>query len=157
MSPALLVLHVVGALIAWFAPNDALTRWPFLKIVVADVGEILPLLPDAIEKSKFPGVTALYFSLMLAATPLRLWVAVRCTYSYRIRIEREYCEFSLARKACLIALVSVLACIGLFFCRRLFLRVEFLGDKPVANSAWRDRAVVCRRSIHCGCCYGLCY
>ncbi|HEJ2444192.1 hypothetical protein [Burkholderia multivorans] len=94
MRPALLVLHVVGALIAWFAPDDALTRWPFLKIVVADVGEILPLLPDAIEKSKFLGVTALCFSLMLAATPLGFWVAVRCTYSYRIRIEREYCEFS---------------------------------------------------------------
>ncbi|TCW77320.1 hypothetical protein C5O80_33575 [Burkholderia sp. SRS-46] len=33
-----MVLHLTGALIAWFAPDDALTRWPALKAIVARVG-----------------------------------------------------------------------------------------------------------------------
>ncbi|WP_230947301.1 hypothetical protein [Burkholderia territorii] len=61
MSPALLVLHLSGVVIAWFAPDDALTRWSFLKVAVANAGEIFPLIPGAVKKSKFPEVTALYF------------------------------------------------------------------------------------------------
>ncbi|WP_243712401.1 hypothetical protein [Burkholderia pyrrocinia] len=80
MSPALLALHLSGVVIAWFAPDDALTRWPLLKIAVTDVGEIFPLLPEAVKKSRFPDVTALYFLLMLFAVPMRIWVAIRFCY-----------------------------------------------------------------------------
>jgi len=71
IGPALLALHLSGVVIAWFAPDDALTRWPLLKIAVTNVGEIFPLLPEAVKKSKFHDVTALYFLLMLVAVPMR--------------------------------------------------------------------------------------
>ncbi|WP_334040826.1 hypothetical protein [Burkholderia ambifaria] len=69
-----MALHLSGAVIAWFVPDDALTRWPLLKIAIGNVGEIFPLLPEAVKKSKFPDVTALYFLLMLVAIPMRHWV-----------------------------------------------------------------------------------
>ncbi|WP_244100074.1 hypothetical protein [Burkholderia anthina] len=112
MSPALLALHLSGLVIAWFAPDDALTRWPFLTIAVANVGEIFPLLPAAVEKSKFPDVTALYFLLMLVTVPMRLWVAIRFCYSYRSRIESGYSKISRVRKIYSIVVVLVFMCMG---------------------------------------------
>ncbi|EKS9889150.1 hypothetical protein BTK96_006202 [Burkholderia pyrrocinia] len=112
MSPALLALHLSGVVIAWFAPDDALTRWPLLKIAVTDVGEIFPLLPEAVKKSRFPDVTALYFLLMLVAVPMRLWVAIRFCYSYRSRIENGYSKISLVRKIYSIFVVLIFMCVG---------------------------------------------
>lgn len=97
-SPVLMVLHLAGTLIAWFAPDDALTRWPALKIIVTGVGEIFPLVPKAIEKSLFPDVTALYFTLMLSATPLRIFEALRLCYAERDRIILGYLGYSWKRK-----------------------------------------------------------
>jgi hypothetical protein len=114
-SPALFVLHLSGALIAWFAPDDALVRWPFLKNVVAGVGEIFPLLPDAVRKSKFPDVTALYFSLMLIAVPLRFWVVVRLYCSRRDQIFDRFIYFSILRKIYTISVLTFFACIGFLF------------------------------------------
>ena len=112
MSPALLALHLSGVVIAWFAPDDALTRWPLLKIAVTDVGEIFPLLPEAVKKSRFPDVTALYFLLMLVAVPMRLWVAIRFCYSYRSQIENGYSKISLVRKIYSIFVVLIFMCVG---------------------------------------------
>ncbi|HEF5874190.1 TPA: hypothetical protein SAY52_004857 [Burkholderia cenocepacia] len=112
MSPALLALHLSGVVIAWFAPDDALTRWPFMKIAVANVGEIFPLLPEAVKKSKFPDVTALYFFLMLVAIPMRLSVAIRFCYSYRSRVEDGYSKFSVTKKIYSIVVVLMFMCMG---------------------------------------------
>lgn len=108
-SPALMALHLAGALIAWFAPDDVLNRWPVLKPMVAAVGEVFPLLPKAIEKSLFPDVTALYFALMLAAIPLRIFEAFRFCYAEREEIVAGYFGYSWKRKilAFLVALFFV--------------------------------------------------
>ncbi len=98
-SPAIMVLHLAGALIAWFAPNDALTRWPVLKTIVTSIGEVSPLLFKAIERSQFPDVTALYFSLMLVAIPLRIFEAFRLCYAEREEIVAGYFDYSWKRKA----------------------------------------------------------
>ncbi|MBR8415009.1 hypothetical protein KDW09_30055 [Burkholderia cenocepacia] len=112
MSPALLALHLSGVAIAWFTPDDALSRWPFLKMAVANVGEIFPLLPEAVKKSRFPDVTALYFFLMLIAIPVRLSVAIRFCYSYRPQIENGYSKISIAKKIYLIVVVLMFMCMG---------------------------------------------
>jgi len=39
-SPAFMVLGLACALIAWFAPNDALTRWPVPKTIATTSGEV---------------------------------------------------------------------------------------------------------------------
>ncbi len=98
-SPALMALHLAGALIAWFAPDDVLKRWPVMKSVVTAIGEVFPLLPKAIEKSMFPDVTALYFALMLAAIPLRIFEAFRLCYAEREEIVDGYFGYSWKRKA----------------------------------------------------------
>ena len=112
MSPTLLALHLSGVVIAWFAPDDALTRWPLLKMAVADLGEIFPLLPDAVKKSQFPDVTAMYFAMMLVAIPVRLLVAIRFCYSYRSRIEHGYSKISVAKKIYSIVVVLIFMCMG---------------------------------------------
>ncbi len=112
MSPALLALHLSGVAIAWFAPDDALTRWPFMKMAVANVGEVFPLLPEAVKKSKFPDVTALYFFLMLVAIPMRLSVGIRFCYSYRYRVEGGYSKISIVKKIYSIVVVLVFMCMG---------------------------------------------
>ncbi|WP_282508499.1 hypothetical protein [Burkholderia cepacia] len=112
MSPALLALHLCGVVIAWFAPDDALTRWPLIKIAVASVGGVFPLLPAAVEASKFPDVTALYFLLMLIAVPMRLFVAIRFCYLYRSRIESGYSKISRVRKIYSIVAVLVFMYLG---------------------------------------------
>ncbi|CAI8698311.1 TRAP transporter small permease [Burkholderia sp. IT-111MI5] len=98
-SPALMALHLAGTLIAWFAPDDALKRLPVLKPVVTAIGEVFPLLPKAIEKSLFPDVTELYFALMLAAIPLRIFEAFRLCYAEREEIVAGYFDYSWKRKA----------------------------------------------------------
>ncbi|WGY71001.1 hypothetical protein KEC55_28780 [Burkholderia cepacia] len=113
-SPALMVLHLAGALIAWFAPDDALNRWPVLKPVVTAVGEVFPLLPKTIEKSLFPDVTALYFALMLAAIPLRIFEAFRLCYAERDEIAAGYFDYSRKRKI-IAFLVSLLFVSGSVF------------------------------------------
>ena len=97
-SPALMALHFAGALIAWFAPDDALKRWPVLKPAVTAIGEVFPLLPKAIEKSLFPDVTALYFALVLAAVPIRIFEGFRLCYAERKGIVAGYCDYSWKRK-----------------------------------------------------------
>ncbi|RKU01625.1 hypothetical protein C7H84_19765 [Burkholderia sp. Nafp2/4-1b] len=114
VNPALLVLHLAGALIAWFAPDDALTRWPYLRIVVKGIGEIFPLVFNAIKESEFPDITALYFALMLIAVPLRFWVAIRICCSYRDRVVNQYSKFSFARKIYSVTVVFAFAGMGLF-------------------------------------------
>ncbi|WP_244136114.1 hypothetical protein [Burkholderia sp. BCC0506] len=115
MNPALLVLHLAGALIAWFAPDDALTRWPYSRIVVESIGEIFPLIFNAIKESEFPDVTAIYFALMLIAAPIRFWVAIRICCWYRDRVVNEYSKFSFVRKIYSVTVVFVFAGLGLFY------------------------------------------
>jgi hypothetical protein len=114
-SPATLALHVAGALIAWFAPEDALTRWPALKAAVTIVGNIFPLLPNAVASSRFPDVTALYFALMLVATPLRLWGSVRFFYGERSRAPASYSSLPWGEKLIALTALPFLACAGVFF------------------------------------------
>jgi hypothetical protein len=111
-SPALFVLHLSGALIAWFAPDDALTRWSFLRELVAGIGEIFPMLTGAVRKSNFPDVTALYFSLMLLAVPLRFWVAFRIFCFYRDEIFHKYSNLSAGKKVRVVFFSSISMCIG---------------------------------------------
>lgn len=93
-----MVLHLTGALIAWFAPDDALTRWPGLKAVVTSIGGVFPLVHKAVERSLFPDVTALYFSLMLALTPVRIFEGLRLCYAEKERIVAGYIGFSRKRR-----------------------------------------------------------
>ncbi|WP_230975148.1 hypothetical protein [Burkholderia stagnalis] len=117
-SPAILALYAAGALIAWFAPEDALVRWPFLNVVVINVGKIFPLLHNAVEKSKFHDVTALYFALMLAAFPFRLIVGCRLFYAGQAKAKEVYGKLSLRERLKVIFMVPIL-----FFCS-VFLLIE---------------------------------
>ncbi|WP_249746050.1 hypothetical protein [Burkholderia sp. LAS2] len=145
MSPALLTLHLSGVVIAWFAPDDALTRWPLLKIAVAGVGEIFPLLPEAVRKSKFPDVTALYFLLMLVAIPMRLSVAIRFCYSYRSRIEDGYSKISISKKIYSIVVVLTFMCMGFssILVDGYFYEWNFMEISQSQHIAWLDRTVFC--------------
>ncbi|KVN25966.1 hypothetical protein WJ63_15015 [Burkholderia pyrrocinia] len=118
LSPAILALYIAGALIAWFAPEDALVRWPFLNVVVTNIGKVFPLLPSAVEKSKFPDVTALYFALMLAAFPFRLIVGCRLFYAGQAKAKEVYRKLSLRERLKVILMVPIL-----FFCS-VFLLIE---------------------------------
>ncbi|MGU7775769.1 hypothetical protein ACV229_37165 [Burkholderia sp. MR1-5-21] len=124
-----MVLHLAGALIAWFAPDDALTRWPVLKTIVVSIGEIFSLLPKAIEKSRFPEVTALYFALMLAATPLRIFEAFRLCYAERERIALGYLNYSWKRKisAFLVAFLFVSGSVFLLIFRGQYFDWNFMS------------------------------
>lgn len=98
-SPVILVLHVAGVIVAWLAPEDVLEQWPFLDVIVAGVGKVFPLIFGAVEKSKFPDVTALYFALMLAAFPFRLLVGFRLLYAGQAKGRETYERLSMAGKA----------------------------------------------------------
>ncbi|KVD59515.1 hypothetical protein [Burkholderia ubonensis] len=113
-SPAIMVLHLIGALIAWFAPEDALTRWKFLKIIVVGVGKIFALLPNAVEKSKFPDVTALYFAIMLAAFPYRLLVGCRLAYAGQAKAKEVYGKLPLRERLKVIFVVPILLFCGVY-------------------------------------------
>ncbi|WP_196216565.1 hypothetical protein [Burkholderia ubonensis] len=113
-SPAIMVIHLIGALIAWFAPEDALTRWKFLKIIVVGVGKIFALLPNAVEKSKFPDVTALYFALMLAAFPYRLLVGCRLAYAGQAKAKEVYGKLPLRERLKVIFVVPILLFCGVY-------------------------------------------
>lgn len=143
-SPALMVLHLTGALIAWFAPDDALTRWPMLKVVVTSVAEVFPLVHKAVERSLFPDVTALYFSLMLALTPLRIFEGLRLCYAEKERIAAGYIGFSRKRRVAAF-------CGALFFGAAVYFfdflwpiyRLEFRFGGGVKILAWCYWSVVC--------------
>ncbi|MDN7561719.1 hypothetical protein [Burkholderia orbicola] len=109
-----MALHFAGALIAWFAPDEALKRWPMLKPAVTAIGEVFPLLPKAIEKSLFPDVTALYFALVLAAVPIRIFEGFRLCYAERKEIVAGYFGYSWKRKICAF-LVAILFLSGSVF------------------------------------------
>lgn len=114
MNPVLLVVHLAGALIAWFAPDDALTRWPYLRIVVEGIGEIFPLLLSAMKESEFHDVTAIYFALMLIAMPVRFCAAIRICCSYRDRVLNGYYKFPLVKKIYSVIVVFAFSGMGLF-------------------------------------------
>ncbi|ACA94129.1 hypothetical protein Bcenmc03_4999 [Burkholderia orbicola MC0-3] len=113
-SPVLMALHFAGALIAWFAPDDALKRWPMLKPAVTAIGEVFPLLPKAIEKSLFPDVTALYFALVLAAVPIRIFEGFRLCYAERKEIVAGYFGYSWKRKICAFMVAILFLCGSVF-------------------------------------------
>jgi len=113
--PGILILHISGAAIAWFAPGDVLSRWESLVEAVAAVGGIFPLLNVAVEKSQFPEVTAVYFALMLAAIPYRLWVGCRMWYAGADRGREVYKNISLKERMKIIFMTPLLLCAGMYF------------------------------------------
>jgi hypothetical protein len=65
--------HLMGALVAWFAPLDVLDQSAALRSFTDLMGEIFPPVVGYKKSSKFPQVTALYFSLMFLLGPIWLW------------------------------------------------------------------------------------
>ncbi|HEF5874189.1 TPA: hypothetical protein SAY52_004856 [Burkholderia cenocepacia] len=78
--PRILSLHIFGALIAWFAPADVLVRYKILADFVSWAGRVFPVVNEAAEKSAFPGVMGLYFSIMYALLPVRIFDSARAFY-----------------------------------------------------------------------------
>lgn len=81
----MLVLHIVGALIAWFAPVDVLGQYPVLRSLASIAGDISPVVNSAAKKSAFPEVAELYFAVMYISMPVRVFDGVRIFY-----LERNY-------------------------------------------------------------------
>ncbi|WP_155681416.1 hypothetical protein [Burkholderia stagnalis] len=107
--PMMLLLHIVGALIAWGAPIDVLGRYPALRTFVSCLGEIFPVVNSAAEKSTSPEVTGLYFSVMYVSMPLRVFDGVRFAY-----FERNY---TLGRiSASMRDRIGVLISVSFMFC-----------------------------------------
>lgn len=83
--PAMLALHIVGALIAWFAPVDVFGQYPVLRSLASIAGDISPVVNSAAKKSAFPEVAELYFAVMYISIPMRVFDGVRIFY-----LERNY-------------------------------------------------------------------
>lgn len=91
-SPVIYVPILLGALIAWFAPQDVLERVPALQALVDAVRRVYLPLQRYAGKSSFPQVTALYFSLMVLHAPL-----------HAIYIGREFARTFESRRAKVLA------------------------------------------------------
>ncbi|OJA36220.1 hypothetical protein BGV47_19990 [Burkholderia ubonensis] len=144
-----MVIHLIGALIAWFAPEDALTRWKFLKIIVVGVGKIFALLPNAVEKSKFPDVTALYFALMLAAFPYRLLVGCRLAYAGQAKAKEVYGKLPLRERLKVIFVVPILLFCGVYILiEGYYYEWNFMAisdSRLWLGLAWLGGSIVCRQ------------
>ncbi|MGZ2746567.1 hypothetical protein [Burkholderia stagnalis] len=81
--PVMLMLHIVGALIAWCAPVDVLGQYPILRSLTSIAGEISPVVNHAARKSAFPEVAELYFAVMYISMPIRVFDGVRIFYLER--------------------------------------------------------------------------
>ncbi|WP_155628136.1 hypothetical protein [Burkholderia territorii] len=81
--PRILSLHIFCALIAWFAPADVLVRYQILADFVSWVSRVFPVVNEAARKSVFPGVMGLYFSIMYALLPMRIFDSARAFYMGR--------------------------------------------------------------------------
>lgn len=107
--PVMMMLHIVGALIAWCAPIDVLGRYPTLRSLVLFLGEIFPVVNSAVERSIFPEVTGLYFSVMYASMPLRVFDGVRFAH-----LERNYTFWKI--RASMRSRIGVLISVPLLLC-----------------------------------------
>ena len=65
--------HLIGALVAWFAPLDVLDQSAALRSFTEVMGGIFPTVVGYKKSSKFPQVSALYFSLMFLLGPIWFW------------------------------------------------------------------------------------
>jgi len=65
--------HLIGALVAWFAPLDVLDQSAALRSFTDLMGGIFPTVVGYKKSSKFPQVSALYFSLMFVLGPIWFW------------------------------------------------------------------------------------
>ena len=64
---------LMGALVAWFAPLDVLDQSAALRSFTELMGQIFPPVVGYKKSSKFPQVSALYFSLMFLLGPIWFW------------------------------------------------------------------------------------
>jgi hypothetical protein len=81
--PRILMLHIVGAVVAWFSPVDVLERYGIIESFVSRMGSVFPVIGAAMEVSKFPGVTGLYFSIMYLFLPVRIVESAKAFYENR--------------------------------------------------------------------------
>lgn len=65
--------HLLGALIALYAPTNILTEHFSLKSFSTLIDKIFPIVGNYSSRSKFSEVTALYFAFMMCTWPIWFW------------------------------------------------------------------------------------
>lgn len=64
-NPTIAIAHVIGAIVALFAPIDVLDNYQFLSNFVNIIHDSIPSIRGFMRNSDFPQVTGFYFSLSL--------------------------------------------------------------------------------------------
>ena len=72
-EPVAYAIFFFGLAIALFAPVDVLERLPFLRPVTDTLAAIFPPILNYAQRSQFPEVTLIYFSLMWLLSPLTFY------------------------------------------------------------------------------------
>lgn len=69
-NPLLLGSHLIAAAIALFAPAEVMHMAPNIAAACEAVASLVPTVANYAARSSYPGVTKLYFSLLLPLSPL---------------------------------------------------------------------------------------
>lgn len=64
-NPTIVISHIIGAIVALFAPIDVLDNYQFLSNFVNIMHDSIPSIRGFMRNSDFPQVTGFYFSLSL--------------------------------------------------------------------------------------------
>lgn len=66
---SILMIHAIGALVVFAAPDDILDRSSYLALVIEFLALHLPIIDNFSSMSDFPGVTRLHIAVMLLCSP----------------------------------------------------------------------------------------
>lgn len=119
-SPLIWGSHLLGALIAWFAPDNVLSVWPFLKSLTGPIDTVFPIVGNYASRSQFPEVTELYFAVMSIVAPLwayRAWQNPRFMFNqqeFEKRVVRNGLPFIIFAWFVVALFFPLLALFGLF-------------------------------------------
>jgi len=105
--------HLIGALVAWFAPLDVLDQSAALRSFTDLMGGIFPTVVGYKKSSKFPQVSALYFSLMFLLGPIWLWKSLTTLRHTLLRAEARIWTLPRFVRAPLVIVFSGLIFVGL--------------------------------------------
>lgn len=90
---SILGLHLLGALIAFFAPLDILSQSAAAKAFVDAVSAVVPMVANFTKHSTFPQILQFYGAVMLVTVPWWVWVWFRGPYQeMQVQRMRERAE-----------------------------------------------------------------
>jgi len=73
LHPSVWLTHLLTISIAWLVPPDILERYQLLEVLANITAQVFPMVDGYGQKSAFPGVSKLYFALILVIAPIWVW------------------------------------------------------------------------------------